>query len=102
MKFLNKIKSYLPSFLRNKWAISFIVLFLWVLIFEDVNLYSLYKTKSKISTLNKEWEFKENRIKQAEEKKALIIENPEKYAREIFWMKKSDEELFVIQKNEKK
>ena len=50
--------------------------------------------------MEKEWVFKENRIKQAEEKKALILSDPEKYARETFWMKKQDEELFIISTNE--
>jgi len=59
-------------------------------------LFSLYNTKSKINSLDTEWAFKEKRIQQAEEKKALILINPEKYARETFWMKKSDEELFII------
>jgi hypothetical protein len=96
MKFIKCIGEKIPNFLKNKWAISFVVLFVWVLFFEDVNLFSLYNTKSKINSLDTEWAFKEKRIQQAEEKKALILINPEKYARETFWMKKSDEELFII------
>ena len=96
MKWFNSIKEKTPFFFKNKWAVSFLILFFWVAFFEDINLFSLIRTKSKINTLEKEWEFKENRIKQAEEKKALIIANPEKYARETFWMKKENEELFII------
>ena len=92
----------LPSFLRNKWAISLLVLFVWLLLIEDVSLISLYKTKSKINTLEKNWTTTEARIKEVEEKKALILKNPEKYARETFLMKKSDEELFIIEEKEKK
>jgi hypothetical protein len=99
MKFFKSIGEKIPNFLKNKWAISFVVLFVWILFFEDVNLFSLYNTKSKINSLETEWVFKENRIQQAEEKKSLILINPEKYARETFWMKKSDEELFVIQED---
>lgn len=99
MSLIKKISDKIPAFLKNKWAISFAVLFTWVLFFEDVNLFSIYNTNRKINTLEKDWEFKENRIQQAEEKKALILENPEKYARETFWMKKSDEELFIISEN---
>lgn len=97
MKFIKSIGEKIPNFLKNKWAISFVVLFVWVLFFEDINLFSLYNTKNKINSLETEWEFKEKRIQQAEEKKALILFNPEKYARETFWMKKSDEELFILQ-----
>lgn len=96
MSFFKSIKDKTPSYLKNKWAISFTVLFIWILFFEDVNLFSLYNTKSKINSLEIEWAFKQDRIQQAEEKKSLILANPEKYARETFWMKKSDEELFII------
>lgn len=96
MKLIERIKEKTPNFLKNKWAISFLVLFFWVTFFEDINLFSLIKTKSKISRLQEEWLFKENRIKEAEEKKVLILSDPEKYARETFWMKKQDEELFII------
>jgi hypothetical protein len=77
------------------------ILFVWVLFFEDINLIALFKTKSKINRLKKEWVFKENRIKEAEEKKALILSNPEKYARETFWMKRENEEIFLISPQEK-
>lgn len=96
MKLFSTIKDKMPKFLKNKWAISFMVLFIWLLFFEDINLISLFKTKSKIRSLQKEWVFKENRIMQAEQKKSVILSNPEKYAREAFWMKKQDEELFII------
>lgn len=101
MKLVSKIKKVVPDFMQNKWMISFLVLFIWVLFFENINLFSLYRTKSKIKNLEKDWVFKENRIKQSKKKKALILSDPEKYARETFWMKKSDEELFIIPSEEK-
>lgn len=101
MKFITLLKNKTPKFLRNKWGLSFMILFVWVLFFEDINLIALFKTKSKINRLKKEWVFKENRIKEAEEKKALILSNPEKYARETFWMKRENEEIFLISPQEK-
>ncbi|MEN8839255.1 MAG: septum formation initiator family protein [Flavobacteriales bacterium] len=101
MKFLTILKSKTPKFIQNKWALSFLVLFIWVLFFEDINLISLFRTKSKINKLKQEWVFKEERIKQAEEKKSLILSNPEKYARETFWMKRENEEIFIISTKDK-
>ena len=96
MKLITLLRNKTPKLIRNKWALSFLILFTWVLFFEDINLLSLFKTKAKISKLKEEWVFKENRIKQAEEKKTLILSNPEKYARETFWMKRENEEIFII------
>ena len=72
------------------------VLFFWLLLFENISLFSLWGIKSKINTLESEWEYKELRIQEAEEKKAIILSNPEKYARETYRMKKQEEELFII------
>ena len=102
MKQINKIYSLLPTYLRNKWVISFLGLIFILLFIENNSLISLYKTKVKISNLKQDWEIKSNRVKTTEEKITLILENPERYARETFWMKKSNEELFIIQNFEKK
>ncbi len=96
MKLITLLRNKTPRLIRNKWVLSFLILFTWVLFFEDINLIALFKTKAKISKLKEEWVFKENRIKQAEEKKTLILSNPEKYARETFWMKRENEEIFII------
>ena len=101
MKLLAILKNKTPKFIQNKWALSFLVLFIWVLFFEDINLISLFRTKSKINKLKQEWVFKEERIKQAEEKKSLILSNTEKYARETFWMKRENEEIFIISTKDK-
>ena len=101
MKLLAILKSKTPKFIQNKWALSFLVLFIWVVFFEDINMISLFRIKSKINKLKQEWVFKEERIKQAEEKKSLILSNPEKYARETFWMKRENEEIFIISTKDK-
>lgn len=92
----SKFKQYFPKRLRNKWFISGFALFVWLLFFEQISFISLINAKIKISNLEEEWESKEQKINESKEKKALIIEDVEKYAREIFWMKKENEELFII------
>lgn len=92
----SKILKYLPKPIKNRWVIAPLVLFIWVLFFEEISVVSLIKTKFKISSLEKEWSFKENKIKEAKEKKQLIVHDIEKYARETFWMKKPNEEIFII------
>lgn len=92
----DKVLKYLPKPLRNRWVIAPIVLFVWLLFFEDVNIISLVKTQFKISSLEKEWDFKQSKIEEAKLKRALIVDDIEKYARETFWMKKPNEEIFIL------
>lgn len=93
---LKKIKEFIPKKLRNKWFLTGFAFFVWLLFFEEISFISLIKAKVKISNLEDEWTFKENKIKEAKEKKALIIQDVEKYAREVFWMKKENEEIFIV------
>ncbi len=93
---MNKLYKYIPKKIRNKWILAPLVLFVWLLFFEDINIISLISTKSKISQLEKEWSYKEEKIKESKEKKALIIKDVEKYARETYWMKKPNEEIFIF------
>jgi cell division protein DivIC len=93
---LKKFKEYIPKRLRNKWFLTGFAFFIWLLFFEEISFVSLVKAKIKILHLQNEWVFKESKIKEAKEKRALIIDDVEKYAREVFWMKKDNEEIFII------
>mgnify|MGYP003707372409 CR=1 FL=1 len=77
------------------------MLFVWILFFEDVNLIALVKTQNKINQLEKDWAYTEQRIKDVKEKKELILNDVEKYARETYWMKKDNEEIFIFPKDNK-
>lgn len=96
---IKKLKEYIPKRLRNKWFLTGFAFFVWLLFFEGISFISLIKAKFKISNLQHEWDVSENKIKETKEKKALIIKDVEKYAREVFWMKKENEEIFIIPKN---
>lgn len=95
---LKKIKKYIPKRLLNKWFLTGFAFFVWLLFFEEISFISLIKAKVKISNLEHEWDVSEKKIKEVKEKKALIIEDVEKYAREVFWMKKENEEIFILPK----
>lgn len=101
---LDKVKKYsllIWKRIKNKWILAFLVLFVWLLFFEDVNLFALIKTQSKINQLEKDWEYTEQRIQEVKEKKELILNDVEKYARETYWMKKDNEEIFIFPKKDK-
>ena len=59
------------------------------------------KTQNKINQLEKDWVYTEQRIKDAKQKKELILNDVEKYARETYWMKKDNEEIFIFPKKNK-
>ena len=94
-----RLKSKIPKPLRNRYILVPVLLFFWLLIFEDVSIPSLIKMRIKRKQLIEKKEYQLTRIQHAQnslkelttDKKAL-----EKYARETFRMKKASEDVFVF------
>lgn len=76
------------------------MLFLFWMIFLDSNdLYTQYKLKNQLNTLENEKEFYNQKIEEVKhEREQLLtdIEALEKFAREKYLMKKESEDLYVI------
>ncbi len=89
----------IPPVLRNKYILTFIAFILWLLLFDSNNLIARYKEIRNLHKLRYEREYYLNRI---EEDKRKLHElktdnrNLEKFAREQYRMKRSDEDLYVI------
>ena len=93
--FIEKI----PPFLRNKYILTLIIFFLWLLLLDSNNLISRHKEMKNLKKLRSDREYYVRRI---EEDKRKLNElktnnrNLEKFAREQYRMKKADEDLYVI------
>lgn len=87
------------SRLRNKYFLTSFIFLLWLLIFDSSNLIDMYGTKKRIRKLNSEKVYYEHKIKEDKRKINELRTNKnnlEKFAREQYLMKKSNEELFII------
>ncbi len=85
--------------LKNKYILTLIIFFLWILLFDRNNLIERHRNLKKLHKLEKQKESYIERIhknnKQLEELKSSN-ENLEKFAREQYFMKKEDEVIFII------
>ena len=103
----NKVKHFfraLPSkkyfrFLNNKYMLTLVVFFLWLLFFDQNSLLERSKLNREYDQLLQEREFYMQKID--EDRKRIIElktdnENLEKFAREQYLMKKDNEDIFVI------
>ena len=98
MGFKDKFK-YIFPLLRNKYSLSFIVFFVWVIFFDSNNLYNRIKNLNRVHTLEKEIIFYNEKIKNDRAQLEELESNPanlEKFAREQFLMKKDNEDIFII------
>ncbi|MCC7401984.1 MAG: septum formation initiator family protein [Chitinophagaceae bacterium] len=100
-----KLLAHIPSWLKNKYLISFIV-FVVILVFFDKNdLFTQLTRQHELKDLQQSKQYYSTQI--AIERKELeeLKNDPatlEKYAREKYLMKRDNEELFLIPGNPQK
>jgi cell division protein DivIC len=88
-----------PPFLRNKYLLTLIIFTVWIALLDSNNLISRYKEMKNLRKLKSE---KEYYVKRIEEDRRKLHElktddrNLEKFAREQYRMKKSDEDLYIV------
>jgi len=97
---MNKI----GAILKNKYAITLIVLSIWVLFFDKNDLNTQIKLRKDINLLEEEKSYYKKEIGQITTDLKELTTNPktlEKFARENYLMKRENEDIFVIVKEEK-
>ena len=89
----------IPSWLRNKYAISLLFFIVYVSFFDQNNIVTQYTYHSQLKTLETEKEYFKKAIEKTSQELDDLTKNPatlEKFARENYYMKKEDEEVFVF------
>jgi cell division protein FtsB len=114
MKAIGRIQAILNSFksawedskttrigkaLRNKYILTALLFFVWLLFFDQNNLAERRKTGNEFNQLNEEKNYYEKKIE--EDRKRITelktdADNLEKFAREQYLMKKDNEDIFII------
>jgi len=97
MAFLHRI----PSWLKNKYLLTIIGFAVWMLFFDDRDLYvTTFKQRNELNDLRKSKMYFEQQIADTKKELNKLKVNAltiEKYAREKYLMKRDNEDLFVIE-----
>jgi cell division protein DivIC len=94
-KFTEKI----PPVFRNKYLLTIIIFLVWILLLDSNNLIARYKDMRELHKLKADREYYVKRIEDDKQKLHQLKtddHNLEKFAREQYMMKKSDEDLYII------
>jgi cell division protein DivIC len=89
----------LPKAFRNFYVVGSVIFLTWMLALDSNNLIARYQLGSKLSSLEDEKEYYEEKIKEVEKDRDELFgdkESIEKFAREKYLMKKENEDIFVI------
>ena len=94
-RFINKI----PVIFRNKYVLTILIFLIWLILLDSNNLIARYKEMRELRNLRNDREYYVNKI-EADGKKLRELKtdnhNLEKFAREQYRMKKSDEDLYIV------
>ena len=94
-----ELGSKIAKSIINKYTIVLAAFVVWVMFFDDNNLRQHQKNLQELAMLQEQVSFYKHKI-EADKRKLIELqtndENLEKFAREQFFMKKANEEIYVI------
>ena len=86
--------------LKNKYVITLVIFTVWVLFFDKSNVKNWLSESGKNSRMEREKKYYEDEIIKIDNQLTLLRSNNEsfqKFAREEFYMKRDNEEIFIIE-----
>jgi len=95
-----KIVSFLWPVLKNKYYLTLILFAVWISFFDSNNLYEVYKLRREYQNMENQKNFytRETAIVNAEKEELFSNEkNLEKFARERYFMKRDDEDIYIFE-----
>jgi len=90
----------IPVWLKNKYSITVLVFIVWVGFFDQNNFFTQYDFIQELNSLEKDKTYFIEELKQTKQELNDLTTNPvtlEKFAREKYFMKKDNEEIFVFE-----
>ncbi len=94
--------SKIPNWLKNRYAITFAIFLVFLLFFDQNNIITQYTYRSQLKKLETEKAYFTREIEKTTRELDELTKNPvslEKFAREQYYMKKDNEEIFVFTTN---
>lgn len=92
--------SRIPNWLKNKYMITIVVFIVWISFFDQNNFITQYDFIKELKSLEKDKAFFIEELNKTRQELNDLTTNPvtlEKFAREKYFMKKDNEEIFVFE-----
>lgn len=96
---MKRLLQRIPDRLRNRYGVVLAVLAAWVMLFADNDLWTLWKNHRELSRMEQQSEWYAAEIARTKEQLAEIANDKdllEKFARERYFMKRENEDIFVL------
>ena len=93
------VKDFLLKYIKNKYVLVILGLFVYLLFLEETDLFTLAKYKSKVNDLEQQKEYLDAEIIETQRSITELTTDDaalEKFAREQHYMKRDNEDVFVF------
>ncbi len=98
---MKKVSLFL-KIVRNKYLIAFVAFVVWILFFDRNDLFTQWDRKQELNKLEKSRAYYQNEIATVKKELQSLQNNAsiiEKYAREKFYLKRANEDIFIVEDN---
>ncbi len=90
----------LPAPLKNRYFLLLVAFFAWMIFIDKHNFLVQWRLQSTLNQLEVDKTYYEDKIKEAIQTRYDLQINKEKFARERYFMKRGNEDVFIIDKNQ--
>ena len=85
-----------PKPFRNRYVVVVTAFFIWMFFFDSANILTQFQLGRSVDQLEEEKVYFKDKIEEAEADKKALEEDIEQFAREKYYMKKKEEEVFIF------
>lgn len=85
-----------PKPFRNRYVVVVTAFFIWMFFFDSANILTQFQLGRSVDQLEEEKVYFREKIEEAEADKEALEEDIEQFAREKYYMKKKEEEVFIF------
>jgi len=91
-----KLLTHIPSWLRNKYFLTLTGFIIWMLFFDERDFFTIQRYRNELKELQQSKDYYSAEIKSNQDKLQITPLSLEKTAREKYYMKRDNEDLYLI------
>ena len=92
-----KLLTHIPSWLKNKYFLTLSGFMVWMLFFDERDFFTISRYRQELKELQQSKNYYTAEIKANQDKLKISPNSLEKTARETYYMKRDNEDLYLIQ-----
>lgn len=96
---IDVVMDRIPSILKNRYIACLIPFLIWITFFDKANILEQIKLRNKVEKYEELKLYYKDRIEKGKADRAALNADLEKYAREQYYLKKNNEDVFIFEEN---